>query len=402
MRVMQSGFGSIRHLLAALVAALVLAASATAGAADTCTREDFGKAVNDAGAALRALNADNTPRLQARMRDLKTRMRWPDAGYEEKAFQALHDERVASLDANANDLLARIDSLGTVDPQGAPDCAKLHEIAAVSIELQATVKAKSAYLLNKIDLMMGGAPVATPKSAPPPAKTAAAPRPNETKPATPPPAKTDPIARPATTDLSPKVAAKPAESSAWSATTVDGKAREASISPPPGPPASPPEDDGYTIDEIKTISAGFFGQVSSGLGSVIEHLFRKSGRPTGYVVGSEGGGAFLAGVRYGKGTLYLRSGGTQQVYWHGPSLGLDVGGEGSKTLFLIYRMRAPEDLYSNFTGVDGSAYLVGGVGATLVTNGSVIMAPIRSGLGLRLGANIGYIRFTPNATWNPF
>jgi hypothetical protein len=59
-------------------------------------------------------------------------------------------------------------------------------------------------------------------------------------------------------------------------------------------------------------------------------------------------------------------------------------------------------MYASFTGIDGSAYLVGGVGATLVTNGSVIMAPIRSGMGLRLGANIGYIRFTPKATWNPF
>jgi hypothetical protein len=175
--------------------------------------------------------------------------------------------------------------------------------------------------------------------------------------------------------------------------------------PPPGAPqplAAPPEEDGYTIDEIRAASAGFFGQVSANLGSVIEHVFRKSGRPTAYVLGTEGGGAFLAGVRYGNGTLYMRSGGTQPIYWHGPSLGVDVGGEGSKTLFLIYKMASPEQLYSTFTGVDGSAYLVGGVGATLVTNGSVIMAPIRSGLGLRLGANIGYIRFTPKATWNPF
>lgn len=360
-------------------------------------------AVNDAGVALRALNAENTPRLQAKMRDLKTKMRWPDAGYEEKAFQALQDERVASLDANANDLLARIDALGTVDPNGAPDCAKLHEIRAVSIELQATVKAKSAYLLNKIDIMMGGAPVAVPKSAPPPAKTTAAvPRVPDSKPAAAPPAaKTDPVARP-TTDVSPKVAAKPAESNAWS-TTTEGKTREASNAPPPGPPGSPPADeDGYTIDEIKAITAGFFGQVSTGLGSVIEHLFRKSGRPTGYVVGSEGGGAFLAGVRYGKGTLYLRNGGTQPIYWHGPSLGTDVGAEGSKTLFLIYRLKSPEELYARFTGVDGSAYLVGGVGATFITNGNVIMAPIRSGVGLRLGASLGYIRFTPKGTWNPF
>ena len=101
-------------------------------------------------------------------------------------------------------------------------------------------------------------------------------------------------------------------------------------------------------------------------------------------------------------TLYLRGGGTQEVFWHGPSVGFDVGGEGSKTLFLIYKLKAPEELYATFTGIDGSAYLVGGVGATLVTNGSVVMAPIRSGIGLRLGASVGYLRFTPKATWNPF
>jgi hypothetical protein len=399
---MQSGFANLRHLLPALAAALFLAASSTGGAAsDNCTREDFGMAVNDAGVALRALNAENAPRLQAKMRDLKTKMRWPDAGYEEKAFQVLQDERVASLDANANDQLARIDALGTVDPNSAPDCAKLHEIRAVSIELQATVKAKSAYLLNKIDMMMGGTPIAVPKNPPPPAKTTAAvPRVPDSKPAVAPPAaKTDPVASP-TTDPSPKVAAKQPGSSAWSATTVDAKPREGSIPPPSGPP--PADEDGYTIDEIKAISAGFFGQISTGLGSVIEHLFRKSGRPTGYVVGSEGGGAFLAGVRYGKGTLYLRNGGTQPIYWHGPSLGTDVGAEGSKTLFLIYRLKSPEELYARFTGIDGSAYLVGGVGATFITNGNVIMAPIRSGVGLRLGASLGYIRFTSRSTWNPF
>jgi hypothetical protein len=142
--------------------------------------------------------------------------------------------------------------------------------------------------------------------------------------------------------------------------------------------------------------------VSANLGAVIEHLFKKSGRPTGYILGTEGGGAFLAGLRYGKGTLYVRAGSTQKIFWHGPSLGTDVGADGSKTLFLIYRLNQPDDIYASFAGVDGSAYFVGGVGATLVTNGSVIVAPIRSGVGLRLGANIGYLRFTAHSTWNPF
>jgi hypothetical protein len=365
--------------------------------AQTCTREDFAKAVNGAGVALRQLNAENAPRLQAKMRQLKTKMNWPDAGFEEKAYQALQDERISALDAEANDRLARIDALGTIGPSAEPDCAKLQELSAASLELQATVKAKTNYLFSKLDQMLGEAPVAVqpkPKSAevkpvPPPAPKAA------------PPAKIEPK-----TELSAKLE-PPAKTERSGRTTLDSS-RDVAIAPPAPAPGPPPgaipdqESDGYTIDEIRAASAGFFGMVSSNLGSVIEHVFRNSGRPTGYILGTEGGGALLAGVRYGKGTLYLRSGGTQQVFWHGPSLGLDVGGEGSKTLFLIYKMRAPEQLYSSFTGVDGSAYLVGGVGATLVTNGTVIMAPIRSGLGLRLGANIGYIRFTPQATWNPF
>lgn len=386
-------------ILAALVG--LAAAPGTAGAA--CTREDFAKAVNDAGAALRKLTAENTPRLQARMSQLKTKMGWPDAGYEERAFQALHDERVAAFDAGVNDLLARVDRLGTVDAKAEPDCAKLNELTAVSLELQATVKTRSSYLLSKIDQMLGDAPAAPPKV------VTALPKSTEPKAtrASPPPAQppapkvaSQPAPRPVP-EAAPKGAARPAESSAWSARTANNEpARDIAVAPPANAPRV--EDEGYTIDEIQAASAGFFGQVSASLGGVIEHLFRNSGRPTGYVLGTEGGGAFLAGVRYGKGTLYLRSGGAQPIYWHGPSLGTDVGAEGSKTLFLIYRLQSADQLYASFSGIDGSAYLVGGVGATLITNGNVIMAPIRSGIGLRLGANVGYIRFTPQATWNPF
>lgn len=385
-------------IIAAGVACLVLLGGQ--GAA-TCTREDFAKAVNGAGVALRQLNADNAPRLQAKMRQLKTKMNWPEPGFEAKAYEALQDERVSALDAEANDRLARIDALGTIGPSAEPDCAKLQELSAASLELQATVKAKTSYMLSKIDQMLGESPVPQPKQ-----KSA------EAKPAPAPAVKSPPPPKPEVkTEAAPK-AEPPAKAPERTARTAPDSSRDVAIAvPPPAPAPLPipvpdqtatPDGDGYTIDEIRAASAGLFGQVSANLGSVIEHVFRKTGRPTGYILGTEGGGAFLAGVRYGKGTLYLRTGGTQQVYWHGPSLGIDVGGEGSKTLFLIYRLGAPEQLYSNFTAVDGSAYLVGGVGATLVTNGSVIMAPIRSGLGLRLGASIGYIRFTPNQTWNPF
>jgi len=361
--------------IALLCLALLLAGP---GGAAACAGKDFADAVNATGDALRKLNADNAPHLRAKMRQLKTKMGWPEDGFENRAYQALHDERIAGFDTDANDLLAKIDALGTIDPATPPDCRKLPELSAASAALQATVKARTAYLLAKLDQMSGE----TPAPRPPP-------KGDDAKGAPQPP---------------PKVAAKPPPSG-WSTKTTGDPKREVAAAPPPPPaqvPPPPADDESYTIEEIKAASAGFFGQVSANLGGVIEHAFRKSGRPTAYILGTEGGGAFLAGVRYGDGKLYLRSGGTQRIFWHGPTLGADVGGEGSKTMILIYNLKAPEDLYSNFTGVDGSAYLVGGVGFRLVSNGTVVMAPIRSGLGLRLGASIGYVRFTPKATWNPF
>ena len=176
---------------------------------------------------------------------------------------------------------------------------------------------------------------------------------------------------------------------------------------PSEPMVAPPTvalapDEGYTIDEIRDATRGFFGSVSTGLAAVIEHAFENSGRPTGYILGQEGGGAFLGGLRYGDGLLYVRTGGTQKIFWHGPSVGLDVGAAGTRTMFLIYKMKQPDDLFRVFTGLDGSAFVVGGVGVTLLGGGGMILAPIRSGLGVRVGANIGYLRFTPTQTWNPF
>src|SRR5262245_25647385 len=371
----------------------------SAAEAAQCSKDDFGKAVDQAGAALRKLNADNAPRLRAKMRELKERKGWSDADFEDKALSAVQDERIEAYNAQANDLLAKLDTLGSIEPASDADCGKISELSAASLELQATIKAKTAYTLSKLDQMLAPAapPAAEPKkAAEKPAEGAKAREPARPAPAVPPKMATAPSKAP--------------EASAWSAQTKNDHARDVAVLEPPRQASLAPmppgnlaaDEDGYSIDEIMAASAGFFGKVSANLGAVIEYLFQKSGRPTGYVLGTEGGGALLAGVRYGSGTLYLRSGGSQKIHWHGPSLGTDVGAEGSKTLFLIYRLGSPEQMYASFTGIDGSAYLVGGVGATFVTNGTVIMAPIRSGMGLRLGANIGYIRFTPKATWNPF
>src|SRR5215475_11795758 len=286
----------MRWLLAfALVALVQLSESALAAAAASCAREDFAQAVDRAGAALRQLNADNAPRLRAKLRELKELRGWPDAGFEEKAYEILQDERMATLDMQANDLLARLDTLGTVDPGAEPDCSKLEELRAVGIELQATVKAKAAYTLAKLDQMLGG-----------PAG-GAEPRPKgaEVRPPAPAPVQPAPKATARAPDASwaPK-STPPAQVAIAPPPPSVSKSTPTSTTPPspPGTPASF-EDEGYTIDEIMAASAGFFGKVSANLGAVIEHLFKKSGRPTGYILGTEGGGAFLAGLRYGNGTL---------------------------------------------------------------------------------------------------
>ncbi len=147
---------------------------------------------------------------------------------------------------------------------------------------------------------------------------------------------------------------------------------------------------------------GFFGSVSKGLASVVEYVFQKQGRPNGYILGQDAGGAFVAGLRYGEGILYTKDAGSHRVYWQGPSIGYDAGAEGSKVLMLVYNLRDPEEIYQRFGGVDGSAYLVGGLGVTFQKSAHVIVAPIRSGVGLRLGANIGYLKYTRRPTWNPF
>jgi len=173
--------------------------------------------------------------------------------------------------------------------------------------------------------------------------------------------------------------------------------------PPPGPrPEDQAADGSYSSREILDAGRTFFGSVSKGLASVVEYAFKQQGRPNGYILGEDAGGAFVAGLRFGEGMLFTKDAGTHRVYWQGPSIGWDAGAEGSKVMMLVYNLRDPEEIYQRFGGVDGSAYLVGGVGMTFQKSGPVIVAPIRSGVGLRLGANIGYLKYTRRPTWNPF
>lgn len=166
----------------------------------------------------------------------------------------------------------------------------------------------------------------------------------------------------------------------------------------------PAEGRGGTYSGGELVGAGhkFFGTVSRELAEVIEKAISRWGQPNGYVLGQEGSGAVVVGLRYGDGTLYTKNAGDLRVFWEGPSVGFDWGGEGARTMMLIYNLPATDAIYRRFVGVDGSAYLVGGFGMTALTIDNIVVVPIRTGVGLRLGANIGYLKFTPRATWNPF
>ena len=483
---------NLRRLpLAAIVLAVGLALAPTPGAAETCSVDSFGDAVDESAAELRAFSAETQPKLKERLQALRDRKGWTEPDYETKGLKLVHDKKLDAFDAQAGELLSKIDALGTPDASdsttanpgkdsggGAANCANLDELKAASSELMAVMRAKSAYLIARIDQEVGSGAAAppaiaeaTPPAAPSPSASPSAeappPQPDlspirktETARIEPPPAlsappRTEtpaphaetpraetPRAETPSAEIPPPLSETPPEraeretpppaapddqsQSSWDTTTAQAVIPPPPMrrpppnfnAPPPGQPYQLPPDGaydedtynerlpgdeaGYTIDEIHEVTRGFFGTISTSLASVIEHAFQKGGRPTAYVLGNEGGAAFLAGLRYGEGTMYLRAGGTQQVYWHGPSIGYDVGAEGSRTLYLIYNLEDPNGIFRRFTGVDGSAYLVGGVGMTLLKGGPVLMAPIRAGLGLRLGASIGYVRFTPRPTWNPF
>jgi hypothetical protein len=170
----------------------------------------------------------------------------------------------------------------------------------------------------------------------------------------------------------------------------------------PGPYGYDGPSRSYSSNEIVDAGHRFFGTITKGLAGVVEYAFQQQGRPNGYILGQDAGGALIAGVRYGEGVLYTKDAGTHRVYWQGPSIGYDVGGDGSKVMVLVYNLRDPSDIYQRFGGVDGSAYMVGGVGLTFQKSGDIVTAPIRTGVGLRLGANIGYLKYTPSPTWFPF
>ncbi len=158
----------------------------------------------------------------------------------------------------------------------------------------------------------------------------------------------------------------------------------------------------YREDDLIGAAEGVFGKGAKGLADAIKDVLKKQGEPNAYIVGREGGGAFVVGVRYGSGTLYHKVEGTKPVYWTGPSVGLDAGANAGNTFVLVYNLYDTEDLYKRFASGEGQAYLVGGFNVSYLRKGDVVMIPVRLGVGLRLGINAGYMKVTKKQTWSPF
>jgi hypothetical protein len=158
----------------------------------------------------------------------------------------------------------------------------------------------------------------------------------------------------------------------------------------------------FTAQEIVDSGHQFFGATSGGLASVVETIFSSYGMPNGYILGEEGSGALVGGLTYGEGTLYTKNVGDHRVYWQGPSLGWDFGGQGSRTMILVYNLDSVSSLYRRYVGVAGSADVLAGLGFTVLKAGDSLLVPVRTGVGARLGVNIGYLKLTQGPTWNPF
>jgi hypothetical protein len=162
------------------------------------------------------------------------------------------------------------------------------------------------------------------------------------------------------------------------------------------------QSDTYSSNELLTEGHRFFGGVSQGLASIVERAVSQYGLPNGYILGQEGSGAIIGGLRYGEGVLNTKNAGQRDVFWQGPSIGADIGGNGDRVMMLVYNLPDVSALYQRFFGVAGSAHVIAGFGMTVLSRNGVYVVPIVSGVGARLGVNLSYLKFTDHPTWNPF
>lgn len=355
-----------------LAAALQLAFSVSAAAQNVaCKPSQIDTLIDGTGKFLRTFSQERRPILHQKFEALAVRKKWPREGAIERGYEFARDAKTADFDTRARELLIELDEIGARSGEHA-SCEDLDRLKEVTQELRTVTQAKFDSMVARVDAALK------------PEQQARAVRP-EPKPK---PAPKQP--RPAT------------KLPAWQTTTQ----------PPPEPPAvvmnalpkplPTPAAKSYSVAEIREAGRGFFGTISAGLASVLQYTFKNYGKPNGYILGTEGGGAFLAGISYGKGRLNTKTHRPLKVFWQSPSLGYDLGLQGSRVMILVYNLSFPEKIFKRYAGIGGSAYVVGGVGLTYHKRGKIVLAPIRTGIGLRLGANIGYLKFTPKLSINPF
>jgi hypothetical protein len=164
----------------------------------------------------------------------------------------------------------------------------------------------------------------------------------------------------------------------------------------------PQGNEGYSSDELVGKGHTFFGKLARGFGEAVESAVSKYGQPNGYILGQEGSGALVVGLRYGEGNFFTKKTRQSKIFWQGPSIGFDAGADGDRVMMLVYKLRTKEEFYERFGGVDGSAYLIGGFSVSALARDGMVVVPIRAGVGIRLGINVGYLKFSETPTWNPF
>ena len=184
--------------------------------------------------------------------------------------------------------------------------------------------------------------------------------------------------------------------------TIPALPAEAPAPAQPAVPATQVQGATYHKDDVIGAAEGVFGKGAEGLARLIADVLKKQGEPNGYIVGREAGGAFVVGLRYGSGTLYHKVEGQKPVYWTGPSIGFDAGANAGKTFVLVYNLYDSQELYKRFPAGEGQAYVLGGFNASYMRQGDVVLIPVRMGVGLRLGVNAGYMKFTKTQKWMPF
>lgn len=171
---------------------------------------------------------------------------------------------------------------------------------------------------------------------------------------------------------------------------------------PAAEPAAETSDDAtYTEHEITQATANFFGTTTEVAAKAVQRVFKDLGQPDAYIKGDEGSGAFVVGARYGSGWLIRKNHDPKKVFWKGPSIGFDVGGNASKCFTLVYNLKSERRLYQRFPGIEGSIYYVAGIGILYMRSGGVTLAPMRTGVGLRAGVNAQYEVFSDKRDWFP-